>query len=67
MHRLFLVRLSDGRVWEGAEFTSGQVCVNHPGETYGPFTIAVSLDALLTDWEPGHPLHGAHIEQTAGG
>lgn len=60
--RPFLVRLADGRAWAGAEFSPGGfVCVHHPDE-HNVCTIAVSLDDLLADGKPGHPLHGATIE-----
>lgn len=59
--RPFLVRLTDGRTWAGAEFgPGGFVCVHHPDEI-NVCTIAVSLDALLTDRQPGDPFHGASI------
>ncbi|WP_320784183.1 hypothetical protein [Streptomyces sp. CRN 30] len=59
----FLLRLADGRAWAGAEYgTGGFVCVHHPDEAT-ICTIAVSLDALIADCAPGHPLHGATIER----
>lgn len=59
----FLLRLADGRVWAGVEFTPGGfVCVYHPDEV-NVCTIAVSVDGLLADGKPGHPLHGATVEE----
>ncbi|MFE2941026.1 hypothetical protein ACFXKG_18475 [Streptomyces sp. NPDC059255] len=60
--RPFLVRLTDGRAWPGAEFADGFVCVHHPDEPT-VCTIAVSVDALLEDRSPGDPLHGARVER----
>jgi hypothetical protein len=58
----FLVRLTDGRTWSGAEFTPGGfVCVYTPGEV-NVCAIAVTLTDLL-DVPEGNPLHGAVIEQ----
>ncbi|CAL9666337.1 hypothetical protein SUDANB145_07180 (plasmid) [Streptomyces sp. enrichment culture] len=58
----FLLRLADGRAWAGAEYgPGGFVCVHHPDEV-NICTIAVSLDALLTDRAAGDPLHGATVE-----
>ncbi|MGW1158439.1 hypothetical protein ACWD5Q_06600 [Streptomyces sp. NPDC002513] len=56
----FALRLTDGRVWGGAEFPDGFVCLHHPDEPT-VCTIATSLDALLADRTPGHPLHGAEV------
>lgn len=58
----FVVRLTDGRAWGGAEFPGGFVCIHHPEEPT-VCTIATSLDALLADPPPGHPLHGAQVEE----
>lgn len=57
----FLLRLTDGRTWGAVEFPGGLVCVHHPDET-NVCTIATSLDGLLADQKPGHPLHGAKAE-----
>lgn len=57
----FLIRLADGRTWGAVEFPNGFVCVHHPDEIT-VCTIATSLDGLLTDLPPGHPLHGAKTE-----
>lgn len=60
--RPFLLRLADGRAWAGVEFTPGGfVCVHHPGEV-NVCSIAVSIDGLLADRQPGDPLHGAQVE-----
>jgi hypothetical protein len=58
----FRLRLTDGRVWQGAEFPDGFVCVHHPGEPT-ICTIAVSLDDLLADLPPMHQAHGAVVER----
>ena len=58
----FQLRLRDGRIWKGAEFPNGFVCVHHPDEI-NICTIAVNLDGLLNDQPDGHPLHGARIER----
>ncbi|MGW0647881.1 hypothetical protein ACWD4T_03595 [Streptomyces umbrinus] len=59
----FLLRLADGRVWAGVEFTPGGfVCVHHPDQST-LCTVAVSLDALLADLPPGHQAHGAAVEE----
>jgi len=59
----FLLRLADGRAWAGSEYVPGGfVCVHHPDEV-NVCTIAVSLDDLLADRQPGDPLHGATVEQ----
>ncbi|MFJ1808534.1 MULTISPECIES: hypothetical protein [unclassified Streptomyces] len=57
----FFLRLADGRTWSGVEFPSGFVCVHHPGEPV-LCTVAVSLEALLSDLPPGHQAHGATVE-----
>jgi hypothetical protein len=60
--RPFLLRLTDGRTWSGAEFTPGGfVCIYHPDE-YNWCTIAVSVDGLLADRQPGDPLREARVE-----
>ncbi|WP_060952406.1 hypothetical protein [Streptomyces hygroscopicus] len=59
--RPFQLHLADGRVWHGAQFPGGHVCLNHPGEETW-FTVAVSLDALLGERHPEDPLHGARVE-----
>ncbi|MEU9789098.1 hypothetical protein AB0E27_00490 [Streptomyces sparsogenes] len=59
--RPFQLHLTDGRIWHGAQFPNGHVCLNHPDEANW-FTIAVSLDALLEERPPEDPLHGAHAE-----
>lgn len=58
--RSFDVHLNDGRVWQGAQFTNGFVCVHHPDEI-NICTIALSTDDLLKDLPEGHPLHQAEI------
>ncbi|MFK4801644.1 hypothetical protein ACI3K5_23555 [Streptomyces sp. MPA0124] len=58
----FQLRLTDGRVWLGAEFPDGFVCVHHPDQPT-ICTIAVSLDALLADLPPQHQAHGATVER----
>ena len=58
----FQLHLRDGRIWQGAEFIDGFVCVHHPGEV-NICTIAVSLDGLLSDQPDGHPLDGATVER----
>jgi hypothetical protein len=58
----FRLRLTDGRVWQGAEFADGFVCVHHPDEM-NICTIAVSVEGLLEDQPDGHPLHGATVER----
>lgn len=58
----FRLHLTDGRVWFGAEFADGFVCVHHPDEV-NICTIAISLDGLLNDQPVGHPLRGARIER----
>ncbi|MFD9192977.1 hypothetical protein ACFWCA_32785 [Streptomyces phaeochromogenes] len=61
--RPFLLRLADGRIWAGAEFTPGGfVCVHHPDE-YNWCTIGVSVDGLLADRTPEDPLYGAQVEE----
>lgn len=57
----FRLRLTDGRVWHGAEFADGFVCVHHPDEI-NICTIALSLEDLLSDRLPEHPMHGAVVE-----
>lgn len=59
--RPFLVHLTDGRTWNGAEFPDGFVCVHHPDEP-NICTIAVSVAGLLADRTPEDPLHGARVE-----
>ncbi|GAA2985231.1 hypothetical protein [Streptomyces fulvorobeus] len=60
----FLVHLVDGRTWSGAEFSPGGfVCVHTPEGPSSICTIATSVDELLADRAPGHPLHGARIER----
>ncbi|MFC9987888.1 hypothetical protein ACFXKV_04515 [Streptomyces globisporus] len=59
----FRLLLADGRIWHGAEFASGFVCVHHPDE-HNICTIAVSIDGLLDDARhPDHPLHSAQVER----
>lgn len=58
----FRLRLADGRVWHGAEFSSGFVCVHHPDEI-NICTIALSLDDLLADLPSKHQAHGAIVER----
>ncbi|WP_314411378.1 hypothetical protein [Streptomyces sp. DSM 40484] len=59
----FFLRLADGRVWAGVEFTPGGfVCIHHPDE-HNLCTIAVSIDGLLADRPAGHELHGATVEE----
>lgn len=60
--RPFCLRLADGRIWQGAEFADGFVCVHHPGEV-NICTIAVSIDGLLADLPTEHPMHGAVVER----
>ncbi|KOU62056.1 hypothetical protein ADK57_25825 [Streptomyces sp. MMG1533] len=60
--RPFRLRLTDGRIWHGAEFADGFVCVHHPDEI-NICTIAVSIDGLLADRLPEHPMCGATVER----
>lgn len=60
----FRLHLTDGRVWYGAEFADGFVCVHHPDEI-NICTIAVSIDGLVNDQPLGHPLRDARIERPA--
>ena len=59
--RSFRLHLTDGRIWQGAQFADGFVCVHHP-EEINICTIAVSMDALFEDRHPEHPLSGARVE-----
>lgn len=59
--RPFVLHLTDGRTWHGAQFDDGFVCVHHPDEP-NVCTIAVSLDGALADLPDGHPLHGARLQ-----
>ena len=56
----FFLRLTDGRVWGGAEFPGGFVCVYHRGEA-NICSVAVTLADLL-DVPEDSPLHGATVE-----
>lgn len=58
----FRLRLRDGRVWQGAEFPNGFVCVHHPDEI-NVCTIGISLDGLLEELHPEHELFGATVER----
>ena len=58
----FRLRLADGRIWHGAEFGDGFVCVHHPEEV-NVCTIAVSIDGLLNDLPAEHALYGATVER----
>ena len=60
----FRLHLRDGRVWQGAEFANGFVCIHHPDEAT-VCIIAISLDGLLEDLRPGDPLEGANLERPA--
>ncbi|MGW7085028.1 hypothetical protein ACWGH2_16270 [Streptomyces sp. NPDC054871] len=60
--RPFLLRLADGRTWNGAEFPDGFVCVHHPDEI-NVCTIAISIEGLLADPAPGDPMYGAQVER----
>lgn len=62
-HPFFLL-LADGRACGAVGFPDGFVCVYHPDEP-NICTIATSIDALLADTKPGHPLHGATAEEYA--
>ena len=59
--RPFLLRLPDGRVWSGAEFPGGFVCVHHPDE-HNVCTIAVSVNGLLEGGSPNDPVRDATVE-----
>ena len=56
------LRLRDGRIWQGAEFGDGFVCLHHPDEP-NICTVAVSLDGLLDDLPPEHELSGVVVER----
>lgn len=56
------LHLVDGRVWHSVEFPSGMVAVNHPDEL-NVFTIAMSIDGLLSEQPEGAALHGARVER----
>lgn len=62
MTRRFQMHLADGRTLHGAEFPSGQVAINHPTEPMGPFTVALSINALTGDLPTPHPLYDARVE-----
>lgn len=63
--RPFELHLRDGRVWQGAEFDDGFVCVHHPGEV-NICTIAVSIDGLLENRTQEDPLCGAEVHRPNG-
>lgn len=59
----FYLRLADGRVCNGAEFTPGGfVCVHTPANPSGICAIATSIDELLANRTPEDPLYGARVE-----
>lgn len=66
--RRFHLHLRDGRVFHGARFPSGQVAVNHPQQPDQPYimTLALDLDALLSERHPEDPLHEARVEWVDG-
>lgn len=66
--RRFCLHLSDGRVFHGAQFPSGQVAVNHPKQPDQPFVMTLALDvgALLSERHPEDPLYEARVEWVDG-
>lgn len=66
--RPFRLRLAGGRVWHGVQFPSGHVAMNHPDEpdVAAGFTIALSVDDLLSDRHLNDPLTGACVEWPEG-
>lgn len=66
--RPFRLHLTDGRIWHGVEFPSGHAALNHPEDDMpSAFTIAISVEHLLGNLHPQHPMHGARIEWAEGG
>lgn len=63
MTRRFLLHLTDGRTFPGAEFPSGHAVVNHPVDDMGGwFTVATTVGHLTDDRDVSHPLHEARLE-----
>ncbi|MCD9196067.1 hypothetical protein [Streptomyces albireticuli] len=60
--RPFSLHLTDGRIWHGVQFPTGEVCIAHVGEPSGAFTVGLSLDAVLGDRVPDDPLNGARVQ-----
>ncbi|WP_371579464.1 hypothetical protein [Streptomyces sp. NBC_01314] len=60
--RPFRLHLTDGRVWDGAQYPRGHVCLIHPRQPFGEMTVALSMEELLNKRHPEHPLHGARVQ-----